>query len=214
MRAICIFIAGAALVACTRRESTQTAQPQLRLEDLRAGLASETTLGAGTGEVVRRPWIGPFVEVLTVDGPSDLELVRQPRVAALGMDPDRLIELALANLQRVCPQPIQGERTVKMAKAQVQITRFADNHTAARLLLPALWAPIAASAGGHLFAAAPARDIVVWTTSMDENDQRALRGQARTAFQSRSYPISPAILRWTGRSWVVEDANPVPAAAP
>ena len=98
-----------------------------------------------------------------------------------------------------------------MAKANVQITRAADNHTAARLLLPELWSKIAADAGGSLFAAAPARDIIVWTTSTDENDQRALRGQARTAFQSRSYPISPAILRWTGRSWVVEDLNPVPA---
>ena len=38
-----------------------------------------------------------------------------------------------------------------MVKANVQISRFADNHTAARLLLPDLWSKIAADAGGSLF---------------------------------------------------------------
>ena len=97
-----------------------------------------------------------------------------------------------------------------MAKAEVQITRFADVHTAGRLLLPELWSKLAATSGGQLYAAAPARDIVVWTTSVAESDQAALRGQARTAFQSRSDPISPAILRWTGSGWSLEDVNPIP----
>ena len=69
---------------------------------------------------------------------------------------------------------------------------------------------MAATSGGRLYAAAPARDIVVWTTSVAESDQAALRGQARIAYQSRSEPISPAILRWTGSGWRLEDANPIP----
>ena len=108
---------------------------------------------------------------------------------------------------RSSSQPIQ-ERTVAAGEGRVQITRFADNHTAARLLLPELWSKVAATSGGQLYAAAPARDIVVWTTSAAKDDQVALRGQARTAYQSRSYPISPAILRWTARGWTLEDANP------
>jgi hypothetical protein len=129
------------------------------------------------------------------------------------MTADALFERGLANLRAATPQPLM-ERTVQMAKARVQITRAVDNHTAARLLLPELWSKIAAEGGGQLFAAAPARDILVWTTSTDENDQRALRGQARTAYQSRSYPISPAILRWTETGWTLEDPNPAPLPGP
>lgn len=205
-----LLLAGLLLVACARK---RTSEPEPLLPALRVVLASETTLGqlgAGT-DVVRRSWVGPILQVLAEETPDGVVPLPPKRIAGSKLSADALFERGLANLRAAAPQPILGDRTVKMAKANVQITRAADNHTAARLLLPELWSKIAADAGGSLFAAAPARDIIVWTTSTDENDQRALRGQARTAFQSRSYPIPPAILRWTGRSWVVEDLNPVPA---
>ena len=90
----------------------------------------------------------------------------------------------------------------------MQITQFADNYTAARLLLPELWSKVAAESGGRLYAAAPVRDMIVWTTSAAKDDQVALRAHARTAYRSRSYPISPAILRWTARGWTLADENP------
>ena len=90
----------------------------------------------------------------------------------------------------------------------MQITQFADNYTAARLLLPELWSKIAAESGGRLYAAAPVRDMIVWTTSAAKADQLALRAHARNAHRSRSYPISPAILRWTARGWTLVDENP------
>jgi hypothetical protein len=204
------LMAGLLFTACARKPANE---PELPLPALRVALSSEATigqLGAGT-EIVRRPWVGPIIQVLAVETPDGVAPFPQQRIAGARMTTEALFEHALANLRAACPQPILGDRTVKMAKANVQISRFADNHTAARLLLPEPWSKIAADGGGSLFAAAPARDIVVWTTSADENEQRALRGQARTAFQSRSYPISPAILRWTGSGWSLEDPNPIPA---
>jgi hypothetical protein len=204
-----VLLAGLLLAACARKPPEA---PELPLPALRVTLSSEATLGKlGDGkDAVRRPWVGPIVQVLAEETPEAIVPMPQQRIAGARMTADALFERGIANLRAACPQPIQGDRTVKMAKANVQITRAADNHTAARLQLPELWSKIAAEGGGQLFAAAPARDILVWTTSTDEDDQRALRGQARTAFQSRSFPISPAILRWTGNGWSLEDPNPVP----
>jgi len=203
-----LLLVGLLLVACVRKPPSE---PEPPLPALRVLLASEATLGplGGGAGIVRRPWVGPIIQVLAEETPDGVVPLPPRRIAGSKRTADALFERGLANLRAAAPQPILGDRTVKMARANVQITRAADNYTAARLLLPELWTKIAADAGGHLFAAAPARDIVVWTTSTDDDGQRALRGQARTAFQSRSFPISPTILRWTGSGWRVEDANPV-----
>jgi len=206
MRAPPLLTAGLLLVSCARKQHDA---PELQLPALRVVLASESEIrkiATIENDVVRRPWVGPIIQLLAEDAPDGAVPVPQKRLAG-SANADALFARALTNLRAAIPQPIQ-ERTVQMAKARVQITRFADSYTTARLLLPDLWSPIAANAGGQLFAAAPARDILLWTTSLSREDQRALRAQAQTAFESRSYPISPAILRWTGTGWALEDPNP------
>jgi hypothetical protein len=210
MRLRLLLTAGMLLaIACQRRQPP--AEPALPLQALRVALSSESELrklGPAGDDAVRRPWIGPIVQVLVEATPDgDHPLARQ-RIAGSAATADALFERALANLRAESPQSIM-ERTVAVAKTNVQITRFGGDYTAARLLFPELWSKIAADGGGHLFAAAPTRDILLWTTSLAESDQGALRRQARIAFQSRSYPISTAILRWTGSGWTLEDANPV-----
>jgi len=203
-----LLLAGLLLVACRRKQPSASA-PAIPLEPLRVVLASEAELAKLGADVVRRPWAGPIVQVLAEETPDGPVPVPQKKLTG-STNTDALFERGIANLRAAYPQPIRGDRTVKMAKADVQITRFADNYTVARLLLPEVWSKIAAEGGGPLFAAAPARDILVWTTSGEDSDQHALRGQARTAFQSRSFPISPAILRWTGKDWSLVDPNPIP----
>jgi hypothetical protein len=200
------LLAASLLAACTRKPPHLSFSP----DALRVVLASEAELrklGPAAEDLVRRPWVGPIVQVLAEETPDNVTHLRRNRIAGSGTTPDALFERGLANLRKAAPQPIQ-ERTVEMAKAHVQITRFADLHTAGRLLLPELWSKIAAS-GGQLYAAAPARDIVLWTTSVADMDLHALRAQAQLAFQSRSEPISPAILRWTGNGWSLADPNPI-----
>lgn len=205
MSRLAIPMVGLLFVACTRKKPSEPAVPQALFQALRVVLASEAALGA---DVVRRPWAGPIVQVLAEETPDGPVPVAQTKIAGV-TNTDALFERGIANLRAAYPQPIRGDRTVKMAKADVQITRFADSYTVARLLLPEVWSKIAVEGGGPLFAAAPARDILVWTTSGEDSDQHALRGQARTAFQSRSFPISPAILRWTGKDWSLVDPNPI-----
>jgi hypothetical protein len=206
-----ILTAGLLLApACTRRSADA---PELPLAQLRVWLTSEPELRKLVPpgeEVVQRPWVGSIIQVLIEEAPEPPRPVPRQRIAGSGVTVDALFDRAFANLRAASPRPL-AERTVRMAKANVQITRCADDHTAARLLLPELWSKIAADGGGRLFATAPVRDLVAWTTSTAEEDQRALRAQARTAFQSRSFPISTAILRWTGGGWALEDANPLPA---
>jgi hypothetical protein len=208
--ALLLPMAGLLFAACARKP----AEPELPMQALRIALSTEDELrklGAHGEDAVRRPWVGPIVQVLVLadETPEGATPVSRKRIARSAMTIDALFESALANLRAMNKQSIK-ERTVAMARGNVMITRFGGDDTAARLLLPELWAPYAAGAGGKLFAAAPVRDMLIWTTSVAEEDQRALRGQARTAFQSRSYPISPAILRWTGGGWALEDANAVP----
>jgi len=234
-----LFLAGVALAACERRPRradeapspvpaptpaadapTATAQPPgqpeqtaPRPEDLRVVLGTDASFAApgssvtNAANVARRPWTGPIDQVLAEDAP-DPAFLSKTRLASPGADLAPLFVRGLDNLRKTCPQPIAGDRTVE-GRAHVWISRFADNYTSARLLLPELWTKIAAANHGHLYAAAPARDILLWTTSTAKDDQAGFRAQARTAFQSRSFPISPAILRWTGRGWKLEDPNPV-----
>jgi hypothetical protein len=233
MRTTALLLIAGLAAACQRREApaptveTPPAPPPVTpptipapsdpppppLENLRVALATEaafTSLGPGGAEIVRRPWIGPFVQVLVEDSPDDPVPLRRARVASLSTDPSTLFARGLDNLRQSSPQPIK-ERTVDVAKSRVRITQFGGNYTAARLLLADLWSKIAAENAGRLWVAAPVRDVVLWTTSPAKDDQRALRVQARNVFQSRSFPISPAILRWSGPGWALEDANPVPA---
>ena len=233
MRAGPFLIAGIALAACERRTPPAPApsadpapppvpagapaapvpQPPPRLEELRVVLGTEASLTppAVRADVVRRPWVGPLVEVLAEDSPDagqdspilfDKKRIERPSSELAG-----LFSRGLDNLRKASPQPLH-ERTIAAAKSRVQITQFGDNYTAARLLLPELWSKIAADSGGRLYAAAPVRDMIVWTTSAAKADQVALRGHARTAYRSRSFPISPAILRWTARGWILADENP------
>ena len=157
------------------------------------------------------PGSGPLVEVLaedrqdaSLDAPTPLN---KSRIERSSIALDGLFARGLDNLRKACPQPLR-ERTIAAVKSRVQITQFADNYTAARLLLPELWSKVAAESGGHLYAAAPVRDMLVWTTSAAKADQLALRAHARNAHRSRSYPISTAILRWTARGWTLVDENP------
>ena len=221
-----LLMVGLVLAACERRTPPAPAEPapppapavapavpapapELRLEQLRVVLGTEASLKppAARANVVRRPWVGPLVEVLAQDDPEAPVPLDKNRVERSSIALDGLFARALENLRKASPQPLR-ERTVAAAKSRVQITQFADNYTAARLLLPELWSKVAAESGGRLYAAAPVRDMIVWTTSAAKDDQVALRGHARTAYRSRSYPISPAILRWTARGWTLADENP------
>jgi hypothetical protein len=228
---IVFFLIGAVGIAACKRDAppapspSEQAAPPLpaaapagtpakpRLADLRVVLASEATLrelGQTGAEIVRRPWVGPLFQVLAEDAPESPRHLPQKRAAELSADLDSLFAQGLGNLRKATPQPI-SERTIEVAKSRVRATQSADNYTAARLLLPDLWSKIAAENGGRLYAAAPVRDMILWTTSPAQDDQSKLRKQARIAFQSRSFQISPAILRWTGHGWALEDANPVHA---
>ncbi len=227
MRANPFLIAVFTLAACERRtpapsvdpapppapavaQDAPAPAPELPLEQLRVVLGTEASLtpaevGAG---VIRRPWVGPFVQVLAQDDPEAPIPLDKNRVAGASIALDGLFARGLDNLRKAYPQPLRGDRTIAAAKSHVQITRFADNYTAARLLLPELWSKIAAENGGRLYAAAPVRDMLVWTTSASKDDQLALRAHARAAHRSRSFPISTAILRWTARGWTLADETP------
>ena len=203
MRAAFFLIAGFALAACERRTPPAPADPAPppapavvptapapaqeaapRPEQLRVVLGTEASLTppATRADVVRRPWVGPLVEVLaedrqdaSLDAPTPLDKNRVERSSSAL---DGLFARGLDNLRRASTQPLR-ERTIAAAKSRVQITQFADNYTAARLLLPELWSKVAAESGGHLYAAAPVRDMIVWTTSAAKADQLALRAHAR-----------------------------------
>lgn len=184
-----------------------------KMEDLRVVLNTEAILAAAgipPADVVQRPWVGAIVQVLAEDTSDSINHLRKKRIAALPKELDPLFARGLANLRNACPQPIMGPRTVEIAGTHVNFTEFGDSYTAARMLLPELWSKIAARAGGRLWASAPARDIVIWTTSNGSADQAALRKETRVAIHNWSYPISPAILRWTGRGWTLEDPNTGP----
>src|SRR5678816_1555351 len=146
MRANLFFlIAGLLLASCKHEHAT----PSLPLQSLRIALSSEAEIGklgpAGT-DIVRRAWVGPIIQILVEETADGLTRMRRNRIAGSGIASDRLFDHGVDNLRKASPQPIR-EQSVTMAKARVEVTRFPDNHTSARLMLSELWSKLAAEAG-------------------------------------------------------------------
>lgn len=168
-----------------------------------------------TTHVVARPWVASLWEVMVLDAPDTITVMRDVDARQLGMDVPALASLAEANMRRAFAGTIAADSVAFSPQAPgVRVYHPTDSYGNSRLLLHDLWEPVAPTVRGELIAAAPARDIVVWAGTGDERDVLGVRFLAQQMFAHEPHPIAPLVLRFTPDSWVVYDANTEPIAPP
>ena len=143
------------------------------------------------------------------DDTGRLVPVAAPRRIAGRATADGLFARGLDNLRSGEPAADPRAHGRRWPRRRVQITRFADNYTAARLLLPELWSKIAADARRppltprrRRATSSSGRRAPPRTTSV------ALRGQARTAYREPLLSDLAGDPALDGRGWTLDDANP------
>lgn len=162
---------------------------------------------------VGRSWVGPLWLAYVIDSPDTIATMTSVSQNELGLDEHALHELALDNMRRAFPQDVHGEPFAETTPG-LHVLRPPDSYGAARLILHERWAPIAREVSGDLLAAGPARDTALYTGSASERDVHALRWLAQQMFQHEPHPMSPAVLKWTPRGWVLFDENATPVGPP
>lgn len=147
--------------------------------------------------VVRREFGGGAWIAYVVDGP-ERELITNETMRRMGMDVAGLHELAIANLDQALTDLPHKPFT---PGSHVFLVKAGDDYESSRMLLPHLWHSAAREVKGRLLAAAPARNIVLFTGSRDFNDIATLMSAAKDLAAHEKHPISPTVFEFTGSGW-------------
>jgi uncharacterized protein YtpQ (UPF0354 family) len=148
-----------------------------------------------------RPITEPFAADLLVtyafDMPEMFQMVSLLDCDELGLTPQRLRAIALANLRRQMP-PVQIEGT-----PPIYIAKVGGEMEACLLLLDEVWEDIASQLPGEIVAAVPARDLLMFTSSEWTDivvELRALTQETVEKFPDR-HNLTTALLTRRGGRW-------------
>lgn len=150
------------------------------------------------GPALTRPLTEGLVIVPVLDSPRTVKIFNDKDRAALGLTPDQVFAIAIANV-RGSLKPL-----VSAAKPAVPGqfgTLKGDYYATSRLALIDSWAPLAQAQGGVLIVAVPTPDLVLYSGEDSSAALDALRTLARNVVARAPKPLSAALLRWTPKGW-------------
>jgi Protein of unknown function (DUF1444) len=151
--------------------------------------------------VVARPFVGDLWKVYVVDLPDAMRLVGQTELKQLKLTPDQLDALALANLAR---RINDFSHRPEEDGSPVRVLHVGDSYESARLLLHDRWRDLQGEVKGDLLVSAPSRDYVFFVGSGESAETlRDFRAHMEELAGTEPHPLSPQILRWTPRGWIV-----------
>jgi hypothetical protein len=132
------------------------------------------------------------------DLPRTTRLVHAGDYARLGVTPDQVYELGLANLRKALkPLPAQPVGPGQIAAIP------SDYFEPSRLVLHDSWRPLAQAQGGVLIVAVPATDKVIYMGDDSSEAITTLREFGRALAREVPNPLSETLLRWTPSGWEV-----------
>ena len=138
------------------------------------------------------------------------QLVSHGMMKRWGMDPDRLHQRALANLDRA------GEIDIKQVGKLpwLNVIQTEDGYAASRVLLHWRWAELTLKLGDLLILGMPTRDVVVFTSTQEPEKVEQLRETVDTVERHQGRPITRKLFQWTPQGWQVFEELPAPAPGP
>lgn len=139
-----------------------------------------------------------LVAVPFVDSPRSARLLSDGDVKALGLTPDQIFDLALANLRQSLKPTADAARPVKPGALG---TLQGDYYETSRVLLRDDWAALARAQQGVLVVALPAKDVLLYGADASPAGLEALRTLAREVSRRSPGQLSDVLLRWTDGGW-------------
>jgi hypothetical protein len=126
------------------------------------------------------------------------QIVSYGMMKSWGMDPERLHQRALANLDRA-----HGEIAIKpVGKLPwLNVIETEDGYAASRVLLHWRWAELTLTLGDLLILGMPTRDIVVFTSTQAPEKIEQLRETVDTVERHQGRPVSRKLFQWTPQGW-------------
>jgi hypothetical protein len=111
-----------------------------------------------------------------------------------GMDPERLHQRALANLDRA-----HGEIAIKQVGKLpwLHVIETGDGYAASRALLHWRWAELTLTLGDLLILGMPTRDVVVFTSTQEPEKIEQMRETVETVERHQGRPVSRKLFQWT-----------------
>ncbi len=187
------------IVATTRARGDSPTRAALRVvlrsDDYMRQAAREVQ---ARGTMLMRPLADGLMIVPVMDSPRTIRMVNEKDRATLGLSPDQVFDIALANLR----QNVKPLEANAKAVPHGQIgTLQGDYYQTSRLALIDSWAPLAQAQGGVLIVVAPSADLVLYIGEDSDAARDALRTLARNAMTRAPKPLSDALLRWTPKGW-------------
>ncbi len=133
------------------------------------------------------------------------QLVSHGMMKRWGMDPDRLHQRALANLDRA------GEIDIKQVGKLpwLHVIETGDGYAASRVLLHWRWAELTLKLGDLLILGMPTRDVVVFTATQEPEKIEQLRETVDTVERHQGRPISRKLFQWTPQGWQEYEGQPL-----
>ncbi|MGE0710754.1 MAG: hypothetical protein AB7N76_27840 [Planctomycetota bacterium] len=167
------------------------------VREVHAALASHSA--DPKDEPVASPLVADLCIVLAFDREHGIQVLRREDMQELDREAGALLTRGLENLARRLPEPeLRALQGVTMVSA-------GGNYESSLLLFDGLWMQLAGDLEGDLLAAAPTRDLVLFSDDARLGAREELRSVADALFAESSHPVSPALLRFTPRGWVAVD---------
>jgi uncharacterized protein YtpQ (UPF0354 family) len=156
--------------------------------------------GSGPPQIQPRPFVEGLFAVPVLDSPRTLRMLGDKDGTQLGLTPDEVYELGLANLRSTLKPLMEAAKVA----GKGQIGRLAgDSFQPSRLLLLDTWAPLAAAQGGVLIVSIPASDAVFYVGEDTPIAVDALRALSKDVMSRAPNKLSTTLLRWRETGWEV-----------
>lgn len=152
--------------------------------------------------LVARDFLADVRIMYALEFKEGAQLVSHGMMRGWGMDPDRLHQRALANLDRA-----HGEIAVKQVGKLpwLSVIETDDGYAASRILLHWRWAELTLTLGDVLILGMPTRDVVVFTATLEPQKLEQLQETVETVERHQGRPISRRLFQWTPQGWAEFD---------
>jgi uncharacterized protein YtpQ (UPF0354 family) len=196
-REIGAYVSGVKATASSRNDPPTRAA--LRVVVRSADYKQQALQDVGArGPALTRPLAEGLVIVPVLDSPRAVRVFNDKDRAALGLTPDQVFDIAIANLR----SSLKPLTTVAKAVPSGQFgTLTGDYYQTSRLALIDSWAPLAQAQGGVLIVAAPSADLLIYSSDDSGTAIDALRTLAKNMMARAPKPLSGSLLRWTPKGW-------------
>ncbi len=148
--------------------------------------------------LVVREFVADVQIMYALEFKEGAQLVSHGLMKSWGMDPERLHQRALANLDRA-----HGDIAIKqVAKLPwLNVIETTDGYAASRALLHWRWAELTLTLGDLLILGMPTRDVVVFTSTLEPEKIEQLRETVETVERHQGRPVSRKLFQWTPQGW-------------